>query len=165
MNPALNFTICEAKPEDTERATHVLLANNQSSADVLAPGTRYWLAETDGGQAIGVIGLELGNTAALLRSAGVLADWRSRGVGAALTQTALDEASRANYQFVYLFSTGAGPYWARWGFREVPVAELIAALPDAPQVKQYEELGWLPAEVAWRRDQMLIRQNPVSSST
>ena len=38
------------------------------------------------------------------------------------------------------------------GFHEVPVSELIAVLPDAPQVHRYEMLGWLPTEVAWRRD-------------
>lgn len=49
----------------------------------------------------------------------------------------------------YLFSTGAGPYWMRLGFRETPAPELIAAMPDAPQVRRYDELGWLPTEVAW----------------
>ena len=52
----------------------------------------------------------------------------------------------------YLFSTDAGAFWARTGFREVPVPELVAALPAAPQVRHYDALGWLPTEVAWRRD-------------
>jgi hypothetical protein len=38
------------------------------------------------------------------------------------------------------------------GFREVPVSELVAALPEAPQVRQYAALGWLSTEVAWRCD-------------
>ena len=38
------------------------------------------------------------------------------------------------------------------GFHEVPVPELVAALPAAPQVRHYDALGWLPTEVAWRRD-------------
>jgi hypothetical protein len=32
------------------------------------------------------------------------------------------------------------------------VPELVAALPDAPQVHQYSRMGWLPTEVAWRLD-------------
>ncbi|MEP7115425.1 MAG: hypothetical protein ABI862_19335 [Ilumatobacteraceae bacterium] len=47
------------------------------------------------------------------------------------------------------FSTDAGAFWSRQGFRKVPVPELVAALPDAPQVRHYEQQGWLPDEVAW----------------
>jgi hypothetical protein len=52
--------------------------------------------------------------------------------------------------FVYLFSTDAGEYWTRQGFYEVPVPELVEALPDAPQVHHYRNIGWLPTEIAWR---------------
>jgi hypothetical protein len=40
----------------------------------------------------------------------------------------------------------------RLKFPEVPVSELVAALPEAPQVVQYEQQSWLPTKVAWRRD-------------
>lgn len=53
---------------------------------------------------------------------------------------------------VYLFSTGAGGYFSRLGFRRVAVDEVVAALPDAPQVRRFSELGWLPREIAWRLD-------------
>lgn len=33
-----------------------------------------------------------------------------------------------------------------------PCSRAVAALPDAPQVRQYERMGWLSCEVAWRRD-------------
>jgi predicted N-acetyltransferase YhbS len=69
-----------------------------------------------------------------------------------LVQHAVDAAVSAGYRRIYLFSTGAGAYWQRLGFREVAVAELVSAMLAAPQVKRYEVLGWLPTEVAWRRD-------------
>ena len=37
-------------------------------------------------------------------------------------------------------------------FPAVPVSELVAALPEAPQVVSYEHQSWLPTEVAWRGD-------------
>ena len=36
--------------------------------------------------------------------------------------------------------------------REVPVPELVADLPNAPQVQHYDQHGWLPDEVAWYKD-------------
>lgn len=97
--------------------------------DVLAPGTRYWLALDAEGVPVGTIGAEYGADAVLVRSAAVHTRARSQGVGAALLTRALAEAQRMGYQRAYLFSTDAGAYWLRQGFREVPVPELVAALP------------------------------------
>jgi N-acetylglutamate synthase-like GNAT family acetyltransferase len=146
------FSIREALGHEASRVIALLTHNHQSAQDVLVPGTRYWVAEDAQGQCIGTVGLEGGRDAGLLRSAGVLPAWRGHGVGTALTQRALASARHAGYGAVYLFSTGAGAYWRRFGFREVPVSELVAALPEAPQVRQYAALGWLSTEVAWRCD-------------
>src|SRR5215831_15073597 len=142
------FSIREALGHEASRVIALLTHNHQSAQDVLVPGTRYWVAEDAQGQCIGTVGLDAG----LLRSAGVLPAWRGHGVGTALTQRALASARHAGYGAVYLFSTSAGAYWRRFGFREVPVSELVAALPEAPQVRQYATLGWLSTEVAWRCD-------------
>lgn len=120
--------------------------------DVLAPGTRYWLALDAEGVPVGTIGAEYGADAVLVRSAAVHTRARSQGVGAALLTRALAEAQRMGYQRAYLFSTDAGAFWLRQGFREVPVPELVAALPATPQVLYYAAQGWLPTEVAWRSD-------------
>jgi hypothetical protein len=34
----------------------------------------------------------------------------------------------------------------------VPVSEVVAALPDCPQVNHFDRIGWLPTEIAWRKD-------------
>jgi N-acetylglutamate synthase-like GNAT family acetyltransferase len=151
MNPE-DVLIRTANEADRALLPQLLEACHLEQFDVLAPGTRYWLAEGPTGELVGIVGLEFGAGAALLRTAGVRPEWRGRGLGARLTQTALEHARAAGMMRVYLFSTGAGPYWQRHGFREVPVPELVAALPDAPQVLRYAELGWLPTEVAWRCD-------------
>ncbi len=132
---------------------HALLAQVQLSSDgILIDGTRYWLAEDRHQQPVGTVGLELGKGSVLLRSAAILPSLHGQGIGTYLVQHVLNEASSAGYQHVYLFSTGAGEYWQRLGFHEVPVSELVTALPDAPQVQKYKVLGWLSTEVAWRHD-------------
>jgi N-acetylglutamate synthase-like GNAT family acetyltransferase len=88
----------------------------------------------------------------LLRTAFVHPAHRRAGVGRALVRAALAEARRAALGRVYLFSTGAGAYLERLGFRRVPVQEVAAALPDAPQVRDYRARGCLGAEVAYRLD-------------
>lgn len=138
--------IRRATPADADALRALLAACGLSDRGLLAEGSRYWLAE-QGGAPVGAVGLEYGAGAALLRSAAVLPDLRGRRIGAALVRAALADAAGAR---VYLFSTGAGPYWQRFGFVEVPVPELIAALPDAPQVHHFTAMGWLPTEVAWR---------------
>ncbi|GLV55910.1 GNAT family N-acetyltransferase [Dictyobacter sp. S3.2.2.5] len=145
-------SIREANLIDTLKIETLLRQTQLSADDILADGTRYWLAEKADGSPIGVVGLELGHGATLLRSVAVSPSFQGQGWGMHLVQWALDAATRAGYQYAYLFSTQAGTYWQRLKFQKVPVSELVAALPEAPQVKRYELLGWLPTEVAWRRD-------------
>lgn len=140
--------IRRAADADADALRAVLAACGLSDRGLLAAGSRYWLAE-QAGAPVGAVGMEYGAGAALLRSAAVLATQRGQRIGEALVRTALADAEAEGAQ-VYLFSTGAGPYWQRLGFVEVPVPELLAALPDAPQVHHFAAMGWLPTEVAWR---------------
>lgn len=144
------LSLREATPDDLEPIRDLLHAIDLSSDGVQTPGSRYWIAELNG-RVIGTIGLEYGSDAVLLRSAGVAPEARGNGVGAALLRQALAAARADGYRRVFLFSTGAGPYWQRHGFVEVPVAAVVAALPDAFQVRYYAEHGWLPTEVAWEK--------------
>jgi N-acetylglutamate synthase-like GNAT family acetyltransferase len=145
-----DYRVRAAGAEDGSRIATVLRENGLSARAVLAAGTAYFIAEDAGGAALGVIGLELGGGAALRRSAAVLARFRGRAIGAALVRCALRVAREAGCSVVYCFSTGAGPYWQRFGFEEVPVPELVAALPDAPQVRGDAEACTLAGEIAWR---------------
>jgi N-acetylglutamate synthase-like GNAT family acetyltransferase len=126
------------------------LSQDRSRISVTFGGSTYWLA-LEAGVPIGCVGLEHGQGVSLLRSAAVLPGARSHGVGRALAQSALTMASLRGDRAVYLFSSGAGAYWQRLGFDQVPVAELEAALPDTPQVKNGQHHGWLYSELAWKR--------------
>jgi N-acetylglutamate synthase-like GNAT family acetyltransferase len=138
-----------ATHNDLEVVREILEASQLSAHGILDPKTSYWLAEIND-HAVGCIGLEWGARAVLLRSAAVMPEHRKLGLGTQLLNTALNGAREEHKSFVYLFSTDAGEYWTRRGFREVPVPELVEALPDAPQVQHYTDIGWLPTEIAWR---------------
>jgi predicted N-acetyltransferase YhbS len=65
--------------------------------------------------------------------------------------SAHDAARGAGASVVYLFSTGAGSYYQRIGYCEAPVDEVVAHLPDVPQVRHYKRNDWLSTEIGWRR--------------
>ena len=76
---------------------------------------------------------------------------RGKSIADRLIHSALREAIRRDLQHVYLLSKDTGGYFKRLGWREVPVAELAARLPLAPQVRRYDEIGWYPNERAFVR--------------
>ncbi|GAB4118130.1 MAG: hypothetical protein Fur005_25700 [Roseiflexaceae bacterium] len=145
------ITIREATAADRAAIEVLLTECNLGNTGILVAGSRYLVAE-DGEMLVGVVGLEYGQHAVLLRSAGVKPGWRGRKIGARLFESAYDLARADQIKRVYCFSTDAGEYWISQGFYEVPVPELCAALPNAYQVNHYAAIGWLPTEVAWRRD-------------
>ena len=146
------FSIREATQNDLPLLLDLLRQCDLVTEGVLQSGTRYWVAESDVQQLIGLAGLEFGQDAVLLRSVGVHPDFQKRGIGTALVKQTLTMAAKAGVRYAYCFSTDAQTYWAHSGFRKVSVTELVDALPDAPQVIHFARIGWLPTEVAWRKD-------------
>ena len=143
------LTIREATISDLVPITALLKADGLRTEGVCEAGARYWVAE-HGSRLIGAIGLECGETAVLLRSAVVLSNERRKGVGRKLTERALEWAWSRGYQAASCFSTDAGDYWITRGFRPCSVDEVVRAVPDAPQVRLFDQLGWLPTEAAYR---------------
>ena len=146
------FQIQEAAGAHYQQLAELLEMNHQSTRDILAPGTKYWLARETGGGTIGTIRIELGNDSILLRSLGVLMPWRRHGVGGALIHRALESARQTEFKKAYLFSRTAGKYWMRFGFYQVSVSEVVEALPEVPQVRHFLEAGTIWTDVAWRCD-------------
>jgi len=129
-----------------------VIARYDMVAPVFHVPSTWWVVCDPHQQICGTIGVEHGDNAWLLRSAVVDTHIRGYGVGRALTRALIDSAAQHGIAHVYCFSTDAGEFWQHMGFWEVPVTELLAALPNAPQVAQFDHLGWLPTEVAWRYD-------------
>lgn len=136
-----SLMIREAELVDAAAIGDLLRQNDRSLNEVLLPKTRYWLAENASRSVIGVVGLEFGFQATLFQHVAVLSAWRGQGVGCKLTTQALKAANSVGCNQVSLFSTDARAYWRRFGYHKVEGSELIAALPEAPQVPEYTGLG------------------------
>jgi N-acetylglutamate synthase-like GNAT family acetyltransferase len=147
-----DWQIREARAEDKEPLERLLEEIDLVREGLLAEGSQFWVVETTDGSLIGVAGLEYGDGAALLRSVGVKAQWRGKKISNELVQHTYEAARARGCKTVYCFSTDAITYWAYQKFVEVPVPELIAALSNAQQVHHFDRIGWLPTEVAWRKD-------------
>lgn len=146
----MDWQVQRATLDDRDAMATVLAACGLSSFGILSPGTIYWVCRADSGL-VGTCGFEIGHRCALLRSVGVIESQRGKGIADRLIRTALLEAVGLDLKHVYLLSKDTGGYFERLGWREVPVTELAARLPEAPQVRRYEEIGWYPNERAFVR--------------
>ena len=144
-------TIRQAQLNDREGIEGLLQQYDLRAEGVLADGSIYWITELEECRIVAV-GLELGQRSVLLRSAVIEFGCRGRGLGAALAGHALEWARMSGYASAYCFSTEATGYWEARGFRQCKVEEVVKALPRAPQVCLFAELGWLESELALRID-------------
>jgi amino-acid N-acetyltransferase len=112
-----------------------------------------YIAAYFGSELVGVIGVEPSLDAALLRSLYVVDTMRGRGIGAELVASARKAAHTRGARSLYMFGTDAGDFFKRFGFAEVPIAQLVAALGGTPLVRYYRARpDDLALEVAWYLD-------------
>jgi len=111
--------ISPATPADLP-AIFELLQRSALPRDGLDAHVATTLVARDANGLVGTAALELYGTAALLRSVAVAAEQRGRGLGAALTATALDLARRRGVRTVYLLTETAAEFFPRFGFRPIP---------------------------------------------
>jgi amino-acid N-acetyltransferase len=108
-----------AAAADLPNVLSLLNRSKLPTAGVAEEFAHFLLAESEG-KLVGVIGLELYGSSALLRSAAVDEGWRGSGVGRVLVERALDLARERGLEDVYLLTTSAEQYFPRFGF--VPVS-------------------------------------------
>ena len=111
----------------------------------------YLLALDDGGQPLGVIGMEHGQGASLLRSFAVRQDARGRGYSRALLDAAYAVLRGRGDRDIYLFSADEGGYWVHQGYRAVPPQDIAQRLPESPQLQHAIREGWLAEGLGWHR--------------
>jgi len=75
----------------------------------------FWVARA-GERIVGTIGLEVYDDMALLRSLAVTPTRQHTGLGRALTETALSYLTTRQFRAVYLLTTTAEAFFARYGF-------------------------------------------------
>lgn len=118
-------------------AVLALLAATALPVDDLGDPDVVLFAASEAGRLLGVVGLQLLDGAALLRSLAVDPAARARGLGGRLTDHALGEARARGRTDVWLLTTTARDYFARRGFVVVP-RELVA--PAVRATAQFSSL-------------------------
>ena len=104
------------QPPDHNQAVKALLTENHLPAwDLLDSDVRLFGCWDDNGLR-GVVGLEMHDQAALLRSLVVPAGERGKGLGAALVSHAEQFAARHGIDAIYLLTTTAAAFFERQGY-------------------------------------------------
>ena len=125
--PAASATprVRPAAPEDLSAVERLLTANDLPLDGVHDAFSTFVVADA-GGDVVGVAGLEVRGSDALLRSVAVDAAWRSHGIGRALVTRVISDAEARGLRALYLLTTTAERYFPNFGFH--PVAR--EAVPD-----------------------------------
>jgi N-acetylglutamate synthase-like GNAT family acetyltransferase len=140
-----------AQHTDYERVLALLQHVKLLTDDLLVEGTHYWLAQTDEGEVAGCIGVEMGADAILIRSLAVYETYRDERLALQLINHAMDAARAEGKHHAYCFSLRAADYFLRLDFQEVPVSQLVDALPNVPQVVRFAKIGKLVGERAFHK--------------
>lgn len=91
------------------------------------------LVARDGSAFVGCAAVECYGDAGLLRSVAVDAMHRRRGVGEALVRAAIELAQHRGVRSLYLLTTGATAYFARFGFRIVSRADVTPTVQQSAE--------------------------------
>lgn len=97
-------------------AVLALLEQAQLPLAGVADGLSHFVVAESEGKLVGVVGLEVYDRSALLRSAAVDRSWRGSGIGRVLVEQALDTAQKRGIEDVFLLTTTAEHYFPRFGF-------------------------------------------------
>ena len=105
-----------AQREEFDAIAGLLTAAELPVEDLDAAMLDAFVVATDGGNLVGVAGLEVYGSNALLRSLAVDAEYRSRGLGAKLVDAIETEARARGVTAFYLLTTTAAPFFERLGY-------------------------------------------------
>jgi amino-acid N-acetyltransferase len=112
-----------------------LLTANDLPVDGVEENLASFVVAEDDENLVGAIGLELFDSAALLRSAVVAAHRRGTGVGQRLVEQILEMAERAGVDEVYLLTTTAEDYFPRFGFHRTTRAAVPASVKTSAEFR------------------------------
>jgi amino-acid N-acetyltransferase len=99
------------------------------------PALEHFLVAEEHGRLVGVVGLEMYEDGALLRSAAVQPGGRGSGIGAALVRGALDDARKSGVTDVYLLTTTAERWFPRFGFERIARADVPAGVGSSVEFR------------------------------
>lgn len=132
--PSGDFQMRAANDSDHDAVSALLSASKLSTLESSSQfGPQYVVAHDFTGRLVGVAGLKIYGTDALLRSVAVASSFRSQGLGRQLTQNRLQWAVEHGVSAIYLLTTDASSYWRRHGFLEINREEAPASIRSTSQ--------------------------------
>lgn len=131
LQSGVDFQIRPATAADFPAIQALLTAASLPVAGVDAASGEYVVADL-AGKVVGALGVEKSDSAALLRSFTVQADFRKRGIGEALVRHVLGQLKFEGVSPLYILTNTAEAFAARFGFvkisrQEIPVALLASS--------------------------------------
>ena len=130
--PLRDPRVRSANPEDLAAVEALLVASGLPLAGVREAFPGFVVA-VHGDDVIGVAGLEVHGEHALLRSVAVATEWRGRGVGRALVERVIADATSRGLQTIHLLTTTAERYFPSFGFTTVARSDVPATLREADE--------------------------------
>ncbi|WP_082640615.1 GNAT family N-acetyltransferase [Aureimonas sp. N4] len=144
MTPALVATAVD----DPSGLVGLLSAAGLPTEDVAEPGRVFLRYANEGGEFVGIGGLEHLGAAVLLRSIAVVPEHRGRGIGGAITADLMERSREQGAADAFAFTTGERTFLAALGFRRVERTEAPAAVLATRQA-----MGLCSASaVLWRKE-------------
>ena len=123
----------DARPADLPAIEQLLSVAQLPIAGVTESLSGFVIAEFDG-RIVGTAALEVCGENAVLRSVAVAPEWRSRGLGRALVTSSVANAEARGLRSLYLLTTTAEHYFARFGFHPVARDQVP---PDVQGAEQF----------------------------
>lgn len=133
--PGAPWTLRAPRADDLSSVVELLASCALPSVGVTGQfGDAYVLAESEA-RIVGVAGIEDHNGNWLLRSVAVAPHMRGRGVGDALVLDRLEWARGRHIAPVFLLTTSAADYFARYGFISTDRSSAPAAIAECDEFK------------------------------
>jgi amino-acid N-acetyltransferase len=117
-------------------AVALLESHGLPTSDITDAHLEYFFYAGDDGSPSGIIGLEIYDSSALLRSLVVAEDARGQGVGSALTLKAEQFAASKNIRCLYLLTTTAETFFSRLGYERIDRSAAPAAIVATAEFSQ-----------------------------
>lgn len=136
-----------ARPAEFDAIAGLLRAADLPVEDLDAAMLDAFVVATEGGVCVGVAGLEIRGSDALLRSLAVEPRHRSRGLGARLVDAVETEARARGVTALYLLTTTATAFFERMGY---VVHDRAAVPPAIAATTEFSSLCPDTADCLWR---------------
>ena len=108
-----------ATEENEPEIKQLLTDSDLHHEDIAAAQLKHFILGWDGPKLVALIGLEIKNHSALLRSLAVDADYRNRGIATRLVGKIEDYAKLMEVDSLYLLTMTADAFFEKCGFRRI----------------------------------------------